>query len=65
MDLDTLREKTKAIKKDHFINYTFFSKKLKMNIYSFYNFLNGNKGLSKVRQEELKNIIDKVEQYGI
>jgi len=36
-----------------------------MNIYSFYNFLNGNKGLSKVRQEELKNIIDKVEQYGI
>lgn len=54
IEQDKLREKTKQIRNDKGINFTYFAKQIGLKNSSFYNFLCGSKELSSQKQESLK-----------
>lgn len=62
MEQDLIRKKVKNLKENKKIQYTYFSKKLKMNINSFYNFIGGRRNLSQEKLAELKDIVRRLEQ---
>lgn len=54
IEQDKLREKTRQIRKEKGINFTYFAKQIGLKNSSFYNFLCGSKELSNQKQESLK-----------
>lgn len=59
MEQNKLREKVKKIKEQKAISFTYFAKQIGIQNGSFYNFLNGAKGLSHEKQELLKQVIER------